>query len=274
MVNDSKSHRYAKATGAGSTFSQGTPSIIPRVTLSSFGRSKFTWLLQEAWGEEDLLDFLEFSQNLGWNPFRRTTHVGRNVKSAPQPVGKWLLKDDAGNAVAAAEVLVTETGYSCVAVNLLLARHSSSCPRLSEALSYLISALFMITGSDVIHCYVSGGEIRELLAKMPGRLETDAGADGAPNGTDEVAGSIRQIHAVRREMFVCDDDWSIPIKEMNFWEVTPSVWWECESARRDREDLKYLAKRIDNEQRRMEMSQGQRRRMRPFSLFARLFYWR
>jgi hypothetical protein len=210
-------------------------------------------LLQEAWGDEDLREYLEFSQKVGWNPFRRTNQIGRNVKSAQQPVGKWLLKDDQGDAIAAAEVLVAETGYSCVSVNLLLADGNADCPRLAEALSYLISALFMITSSDVIHCYVSGGEIRDLVP---------------------VAGNIRHIHAVRREMFVCDDDWSIPVRDMNFWEITPSEWWETESARRDKEDLRYLAKRIDNDQKRMEMTQTGRRRIRPFSLFARLFFWR
>lgn len=268
MANDSK--YYWQTRSYGNSPSPGSRSIIPRVTLSTFGRSKFTWLLQEAWGEQDLRDFLQFSQNEGWNHFRKPAHVGRNCKASSQPVGKWLLKDDHGSAIAAAEVLIAETGFSCVSVNLLLADERNRCPRLPEALSYFISALFMITGSDVIHCYVVGGDIKDILAKMPGKVETET--IDSKDGVQAAPGNVRRIYAVRREIFVCDDDWSLPVKEINFWEITPSLWWECASAKRDKEDLKYLEKRIDYEQRLMDMGARQgRSKKNPFSLFSKFF---
>lgn len=265
MAHDNRSPMFSKGAANERGYPHSSSHSIPRVTLSSFGRSKFTWLLQEAWGEEDFSDYLEFSQNQGWNPFRNIDHSKKEMRNLGQPVGKWLLKDDQGHPIAGAEALIAETGFSRLSVNLFM-KDDEPYPRLPEAFSYLVSALFLITSSDVVSCMVAGGDLHQLLR---GFLDVET-----LQQDQQLGGNLRSIMAARSEVFVCDDDWSIPLKTMHVWEVTPGVWWETEQAKKDRADLKYLEKRIDNEQRLEQLTRRSRRRMRPFSLFARLFSWR
>lgn len=262
MIYDNRTFRYAKGPVSGRFVKSGSCSIIPRVTLSSFGRSKFTWCLQEAWGDADYNSYLVLSQNQGWNPFKRVGYTNDTMRNLAQPVGKWLLKDDQGTTLAAAEVQVTDTGFSRINVNLSLGEGTATWERAGEAFSYLVSALFLITSCDLLECIVEGGDISALI----GRLNSN---DEINKNISVEVGRNRSILAPRVETFVCDDDWSIPLKSMKIWEISQPDWWTFDSAKRDAEDLKYLQKRIENDQRRQEFANTRRRRRGGF--FSRLF---
>jgi hypothetical protein len=84
-------------------------------------------------------------------------------------------------------------------------------------------------------------------------------------------GRNRSILAPRIETFVCDDDWSVPLKAMKIWEISQIDWWAIDSAKKDSEDLKYLQKRIENDQRRQDFANKPRRRSRSVGFFSRFF---
>jgi hypothetical protein len=220
--------------------------------------------LQEAWGDDEYNSYLALSQNQGWNPFKRIGYSNENMRNLAQPVGKWLLKDDLGTTLAAAEVQVTNTGFSRIKVNLSLAKNTAVWERVGESLSYLVSALFLITSSDLLECIVDGGDISTLIGSLNTNNDTNN------DGTIDI-GRNRAILAPRIETFVCDDDWSIPLKTMKIWEVSQPDWWTFDSAKRDAEDLKYLQKRIENDQRRQDFVNIKRRQRRGIGLFSRLF---
>ncbi len=264
MTYDNRTFRYAKGPVSGRFVKSSSCTIIPRVTLSSFGRSKFTWCLQEAWGETDYNNYLVLSQNQGWNPFKRIGYSNENMRNVQQPVGKWLLKDDLGTTLAAAEVQVVSTGFTRINVNLSLAEHADSWERAGEAFSYLVSALFLITSCDLLECIVEGGEVSTLVSRLNGNHDPK-------DNVQKVVGRNRPILAPRIETFVCDDDWSIPLKSMNVWEISQPDWWTFDSAKKDSEDLKYLQKRIENDQRRQDFANTRRRRGRSPGFFSRLF---
>jgi len=264
MIYDNRTFRYTKGPVSGQ-FSRSSPcSIVPRVTLSSFGRSKFTWCLQEAWGDGDLESYLELSQNHGWNPFKRVGYSNERMRNLLQPVGKWLLKDDLGATLAMAEVQVTNTGFSRIMVALSLSEQANSWDRTREAFSYLVSALFIITSCDLLECIVEGGEISDLIdPPKSSPLEPDL-------QIEKGVGRNRSILAPRIETFVCDNDWSLSLKSMNVWEVGQLDWWTFDSAKKDIEDLKYLQKRKENDQQRKAFAKTLKRR-RSFGLLSRLF---
>lgn len=258
MSQDSRTRSHPKGSVSGRYVASGSCVSVPRVTLSSFGRSKFTWCLQEAWGDDDFAQYLAFSQNSAWNPFRRLECVSPKMRNMALPVGKWLLKEDIGRVVAAAEVLAAETGFSKVTVNVSLADDIVDYKTLSESVSYFVTAMFLITSADLIVFALPGGNLQELISAMTG---ADSGQ----------IGELRQVRAVRSEIFLGGDDWSLPLMPMDFWEVSSADWWNAPSTKKDFEDLKYLQKRIEIEQRRAELASGLRRKRPRVSLFSRLF---
>lgn len=264
MNYNNRTFRYAKGPVSGRFETSSLRSIIPRVTLSSFGRSKFTWCLQDAWGEAERISYLVLSKNQGWNPFKRIGYANEHMRNLPQPVGKWLLKDDLGSTLAAAEVQVTNSGFSRVHVKLHLGDDMPKWERSDEAISYFIGALFLITNCDLLECIATGGDISVMLSRLNNHdhTEKDVAVD---------VGRNRAILAPRIETFVCDDDWSVPLKSMKIWEISQPDWWTFDSAKKDGEDLKYLQKRIDNDQRRQDFVNTKRRRKIGVGFFSRFF---
>jgi hypothetical protein len=262
MIYDNRTFRNAKGPVSGRFGHSSSRSIIPRVTLSSFGRSKFTWCLQEAWGDAEYDSYLALSQNQGWNPFKRIGYANENMRNMAQPVGKWLLKDDLGALLGAAEVQVTSTGFSRIKVNLALGKDTATWERSGEAFSYLVSALFLITSCDLLECIVEGGDASTMLGQL-----NNAGE--AKQETANEFGRNRAILAPRIETFICDDDWSVPLKPMKIWEISQHDWWTFDSAKKDADDLKYIQKRIENDQLRQDFLTKRRRRSLGF--FSRFF---
>jgi hypothetical protein len=58
---------------------------------------------------------------------------------------------------------------------------------------------------------------------------------------------------------------------MKIWEISQPDWWTFDSAKKDAEDLKYLQKRIENDQRRQDFANTKRRRRRGTGFFSRFF---
>lgn len=259
MIHDNRTRTLTKGSVSGRYLASGSPFIVPRVTLSSFGRSKFTWCLQEAWGEDDYGRFLALSQNAAWNPFRRLECVNQKMRNVAQPVGKWLLKEDVSRVVAAAEVLAVETAFSRVTVNISVADEALAYEKISESVSYFVSAMFLITGADLIVLALPDGDVQKLVDVIWGE------------GKPEKAGAMRHVRAVRSETFLGPEDWSIPLKPMEFLEVSSAEWWTSDSAKRDFQDLKYLQKRIEIDQKRAEMASGLRRKKAKSGFLSRIF---
>ena len=145
---------------------------------------------------------------------------------APQLVGRWLLCDGKGDAVRAAiEVQGARAGFSTLLALLspVDGEGGWTAPQSREALSFLVSALAILTEADLIKLVP--------LSVACGRELTQLGF-----GTEQQVWT--PLSSLAR-LASAEAGRSLPVVH-----IDAHAWWELETAGRDRQALAYLEKRI------------------------------
>jgi hypothetical protein len=207
----------------------------------------FKWLHTEAWNDDKNAHFVAFRQAPPLGAFAGVPYESGRRRTPPTLVGRWLLEDEGGAPLAAVEAQGYWRGFRSLHVLI------SDCAAPGgwqgewlEALSFMVSGLFILTEADVVRLLPTGSAGAEQL------LASDFGV-AMPVWTPFRAAA--PIGGQWLTTVVCDS----------------SGWWQRPIAQRDRAALTYIEKRRDMADRMEQLENSRPRRGGILTRLTRLF---
>lgn len=217
---------------------------------SSITTQRFRWLLSDAWESS----FFAFARNLKneipSNFFRDPSFVRRR-KNPASVEANWILCTEENTALAFAELHDFPNHFETKFLHVFLPDDGVFDGTMMEAFSLLISAIFIVSGADIIYlCVDRKKTMRHLELLEWGQPKTLY----SPYSCDNLL--LNTNVSLLAQKVLC------------LWKET---WWEGKRGEADRKTLNYLLLRQRKTVRQKREKRLAEKKRRPSSILLRLF---